>query len=86
MPSSKTTLPDSSAVDITALLLRSQTQLIARNSRNSLSPPRSSESLLSILKRISAILEEDDEDCDGVNIHSMDSDHSRRHPDDSHSE
>jgi hypothetical protein len=61
MPFSKTPLPASSPVDITELLLRSQTQSHTTNSRsNSLSPPKSSESLLSILERITAVLEEDD--------------------------
>jgi hypothetical protein len=85
MPFSKTPLPVPSGADFAEQLLRSQTQSLTTNSRSSLSPPRSSESLLSILERITAILDEDDEDCDDISMDSMDSGHSRRHPDDSHS-
>jgi hypothetical protein len=87
MPFSKTPLPASSAADFAEQLLRCQTQSLSTNSRNSPSPPpRSSESLLSILERITVILDEDDEDCDDIGIDSMDSGHSRRHIDDSHSQ
>jgi hypothetical protein len=87
MPLSKTPLPFSSAADFAEQLLRSQIQSLTTNGRNSPSPPpRSSESLLSILERITAILDEDDEDCDDISIDSIDLGHSRRHPDDSHPE
>jgi hypothetical protein len=86
MPFSKTPLPVSSALDFAEQLLRSQAQRLATNSRNSLSPPRSRENLLSILNHAIAILEEDDEDCDDTSIDTMHCGHSRRHHDDSHSE
>jgi hypothetical protein len=86
MPFSKTPLPISSALDFAELHLRSQTQRLTTNSRNSLSPPRSRESLLSIINHAIAVLEEDDEDCDDTSIDAMHCGHSRRHHDDSDSE
>jgi hypothetical protein len=62
MTFSKTPLPASSAVGITELLLRSQTEQLAMNSRNSLVPTRSKESQESIIERADATFEEDDED------------------------
>jgi hypothetical protein len=86
MPLSKTSLPVSSVHDLAELLLlQSQTQPLTTNSRNSLSPPRSNDSLLSILEHIIAVLEEDDEDFDDISIDTMDCGRPRRHPDDSHS-
>lgn len=69
MPFSKTPPPASSAADFAEQLLRSQAQSLTTNSPNSPVPPRrSSESLLSILERITAILDEDDEDFDDISI------------------
>jgi uncharacterized glyoxalase superfamily metalloenzyme YdcJ len=86
MTFSKTPLqhPVSSALDLTELLLRCQTQGLTTNSRNSLSPSsaRSSsrENLLSTLERAIADLdEEDDEDCAEVSIDTIDWGRSSHH-------
>jgi hypothetical protein len=88
MTFSKTPRPVSPAVDLSELLLRSQTKRFTTNNRNSLSPSRSRENLLSILERSIADLDEqDDQDCDDINIDSVDWGRSSHHRNyDSHSE
>jgi hypothetical protein len=61
MPFPERPLPVSSAFDLAWQLLRIQTQPLASNSRNSISPPRSSgENRLSIVDRAIAALKEED--------------------------
>jgi hypothetical protein len=67
---SKTPLPSASALDVSELL----------NSRNSLAPLTSRDKLLSVLERSIADLEElDFEDCDDVNIDTIDWGRSSHH-------
>jgi hypothetical protein len=87
MTFSKTPLPSTSALDVSELLLRGQAKRFTTNGRNSRSPSRSRENLLSVLERSIADLDEQDfEDCDDVNIDTIDWGRSSHHRNvDSHS-
>jgi hypothetical protein len=82
-------LQSNSTLDLAELRLRSQSKCFTTtNSRKSLSPSRSRENLLSVLERSIADLDEQDfEDCDDINIDTIDWGRSSHHRNyDSHSE
>jgi hypothetical protein len=84
MPSSNRPLPTSSSVDFAEQLLRDQTQRLSTNSCDRLSPPsrsRNRENLLSILQLALTDIDDDEEnqDCDGITIDTIDWGRSSHH-------